>query len=155
VAANGVRILCSAHVHDITYPAHYAKNQARQQQAEEEERGKHLKKQLTGSAAFLDVHAQVGRPTNEEDGKHYLRKMSGSEGGEGDHYTLSMRALSKTEAMLTAEDEPLWARERFRADCAARAIRTCQDAERHYIRIWDARAALVRAHIVYTDGTVD
>ncbi len=63
----------------------------------------------------------------------------------GDNYHISIKALSKNEAMLTAEDELVWAREQFRADCAARAIRTCQDAvsERHYIGIRDARAALV------------
>ena len=36
--------------------------------------------------------------------------------------------------MLTAEDELVWARELFRADYAARAIRTCQDAERELER---------------------
>ncbi len=49
---DGVRILYSAHVHGITNPAHYARNQARQQQAEEAERGQHLDKPLTGAAAF-------------------------------------------------------------------------------------------------------
>ncbi len=72
--------------------------------------------------------------------------MSGIAGGELEHYNLSMRALSKNDAMLTAEDELVWARERFQADCAAQAIQTCQDAEWHYTRIWDARAAVVRAH---------
>ena len=33
--------------------------------------------------------------------------------------------------MLTAEDELVWARERFRADCAARAIRTYMEASEH------------------------
>ncbi len=66
---DGVRILCSAHVHGITNPAHYARNQARQQQAEEAERGQHPEKQLTGATGFLDVRAQVGRPTTEEDVK--------------------------------------------------------------------------------------
>jgi hypothetical protein len=44
---DSVRILCSAHVRGITNPAHYARNLARQQQAEEAERGQHLEKQLT------------------------------------------------------------------------------------------------------------
>jgi hypothetical protein len=71
--------------------------------------------------------------------------MYKSAGGEGSAYHISIKVLSKNEAMLTAEEELIWARERFRVDCAAaRAIRTCQ---RHYIRIRDARAALVRAHI--------
>jgi hypothetical protein len=102
---DGVRILFSAHVHGITNPAHYPRNLVRQQQAEEAERGQHLEKQLTRAAGFLDVRAQVGRPTKEEDVKQYLRIMAVSAGGEGDHYTLSMRALSKNEAILTAEDE--------------------------------------------------
>ncbi len=126
-------------MHGITNPAHYARDLVRQQQAEEVERGQHLEKQLTG--AFLEVRA--GRQTTYEDVKQYLRRMAGSAGGELEHYTLSMRALSKNEAMLTVEDELVWARERFRAACAARAIRTCQDAESHYIRILDARAAVV------------
>ena len=40
------------------------------------------------------------------------------------------KVLRKNEAMLTAEEELVLARELFRADCAARYIRTCQDAER-------------------------
>jgi len=87
---DGVRILCRAHVHGITNPAHNARNLARQQQAEEAERGQHL----------------------------------------------------------SAEDKLVWARELFRADCAARAIRTSEDAEWHYTRIRDARAAVVRAQYI-------
>ncbi len=37
-------------------------------------------------------------------------------GGEGDDYHISIKVLSKTEAMLTAEDELVWAHERFHAD---------------------------------------
>ncbi len=51
--------------------------------------------------------------------------MDKSAGGEGDDYHISIKVLSKNEALLTAEDELV----RFRADRAARAIRTCQDAE--------------------------
>jgi hypothetical protein len=47
VPHHGAHILCSAYVHGITNPAHYARNQARQLQAEEAERGQHLEKQLT------------------------------------------------------------------------------------------------------------
>jgi hypothetical protein len=61
------------------------------------------------------------------------------------------KVLRKNEAMLTAEEELVLARERFRADCAARAIRTCQDAERHYIRIQDARATVVSECVQYID----
>ncbi len=51
IPPHGVRILCSAYVHCITNPAHYARNQARKQQAEEAERGQHLEKQLRSAAA--------------------------------------------------------------------------------------------------------
>ncbi len=119
---------------------------ALQQQAEEAERGQHREKQLARAAGFLKVRA--GRPTTYEDVKQYLRRMAGSAGGENEHYTESMRTLSKIEAWLSAEDELVWTRERFRADCAARAIRTCEDAEWHYTRILDARAAVVRAHCI-------
>ncbi len=54
--------------------------------------------------------------------------MAASAGGEGDDYHISIRVLSKDETMLTAEDELVWARERFRADCAVRAIRTYLEA---------------------------
>ncbi len=54
----------------------YARNQARQQQAEEAERGQHREKQLAGAAGFLKVRA--GRPTTYEDVKHYLRRMARS-----------------------------------------------------------------------------
>ena len=127
-------------------PVNYARNQARQQQAEEAERGQHREKQLAGAACFLNV--REGRPTTYEDVKHYLRRMSRSAGGESEHYPQSLRTLSKNEAWLSAEDELVWARERFRADCAARAIRTCEDAEWHYTRIRDARAAVVRAECI-------
>ncbi len=92
-------------MHCLTNPAQYAKNRARQQQAEEAKRGKQLEKQPTSAADFLDVRAQVGRPTNEEDVKQYLRRMASSaRGGGGNHYHLSMRAFCKNKAMLTAED---------------------------------------------------
>ncbi len=43
---DGVDKLCSAPVHGITNPVNYARNQARQQQAEEAERGQLREKQL-------------------------------------------------------------------------------------------------------------
>ena len=116
----------------ITNPVNYARNQARQQQAEEAERGQHREKQLAGAAGFLKVRA--GRPTTYEAVKHYLRRMARSAGGGNEHYSESLLTLSKNKAWLSAEDELVWARERFRADCAARAIRTCEDAEWHYTR---------------------
>ncbi len=60
--------------------------------------------------------------------EYFLRSMENSAGGEGDDYHISIKVWSKIKAMLTAEDELVWARERFRADCAARAIHTYQEA---------------------------
>ncbi len=56
-------------------------------------------------------------------------------GGGGNNHHIATKTLSKIEAMRAAEDALVCARERFRADYAALAIRTCQDAERNYIRI--------------------
>ncbi len=36
-------------------------------------------------------------------------------------------------------------------DCAALVIRTSQNAERHYIGVWDARAKLARVQMIYPD----
>ncbi len=151
---DGGRSLCNAHVHGITNTAHYARNRAQQQQqAEEAERGQHLEKQLSGAAALLDIRAEGWRSTNADDvdSEYFLRRMDKSAGGEGNDYHIAIKALSKNEAVLTAEDELVWARERFRADCAALAIRTCQDAKRHYIRIRDACAAVVSDGPKYID----
>jgi hypothetical protein len=61
--------------HDgVRNPVNSARNQARQQQAEEAERGQHREKQLAGAAGFLQVRA--GRPTTYEDVKQYLRRMA-------------------------------------------------------------------------------
>ena len=48
--------------------------------------------------------------------------MDKSAGGEGNDSYMVKKVLRKNEAMLTVEDELVWARERFRADCATRAI---------------------------------
>ncbi len=52
ISQHGFHILCSAHVHCITNPAHYAMNQASKQQAEEAEPGKHLEKQRKNEATL-------------------------------------------------------------------------------------------------------
>jgi hypothetical protein len=54
--------------------------------------------------------------------------MATSAGEVGDDYHFWIKKLSTNEAILTAEDELVWARERFHADCAARAISTYQEA---------------------------
>jgi hypothetical protein len=116
---DGGRSLCSAQVHGNTNPPHYARIRAQQQQAEEAERGQHLQKQLSSAASFLDIRAKGGRSTKADDVEYFLRRMAASAGGEGNDFHISIKVLSKNEAMLTAEDELVWARERFRADCAA------------------------------------
>jgi hypothetical protein len=125
---DGGSSLCGAQVHANTIPPHYARIRAQQQQAEEAERGQHLQKQLSSAVSFLDIRAKVRRSTNADDVEYFLRRMAASAGGEGNYYDISIRVLSKDEALLTAEDELVWARERFRADCAARAIRTYLEA---------------------------
>ena len=47
------------------------------------------------------------------------------------------------EALYNAQDMLVRERARFRADCAARAIRTAADAEKHMCRIAVARAQVV------------
>jgi hypothetical protein len=81
--------------------------------------------------------------------------MDKSAGEEGSDHDIATKALNKTEAMRAALNELVYARERFRADCAARAIKTGQDAERRYIRIRDARAEVVSAQIICTDCDVE
>ncbi len=83
-----------------------------------------------------------------ENVQFFLRTIDKSDGGESNDSYIVKTVLRGNEAMLTAEEELVWARKRFRADCAARAIQTCQDAERHYICILDAHAAVVRAHSI-------
>ena len=51
---------------------------------------------------------------------------------------------SPAEALYNAQDMLAIERARFRADCAARAIRTAADAEKHMCRIAVARAEVVR-----------
>ncbi len=93
-------------MHGNTNPAHYARIRAQQQQAEEAERGQHLQKQLSSAAFFLDIRAKGGRSTNADDVEYFLRRMANSARGEGDDYHISIKVLSKSEAMLTVEDEP-------------------------------------------------
>ena len=89
------------------------------------------------------------RPLRQNMIMHLAGLPSHQRRGGSEHCPQSLRTLSKNEAWLSAEDELVWARERFRADCAARAIRTCEDAEWHYTRIRDARAAVVRAECIW------
>ena len=59
------------------------------------------------------------------------------QGGESSDFETPAEALYNAQDMLVRE------RARFRADCAARAIRTAADAEKHMCRIAVARAQVV------------
>ena len=68
------------------------------------------------------------------------------------------KAAQAEQEKQDAQDELAYVRARFRADCAARAIRTSQDSDNRYLRIQVARAEVVRhklsALIVPTDNIV-
>ncbi len=100
IPPHGARILCSAHVHCITNPAHYARNQALQQQAEEAERGQHLEKQLRSAAALINVQAKLGTTTNVENVQFFLRTTDKSAGGGGNDSYIVKTVLRKDEVML-------------------------------------------------------
>ncbi len=51
------------------------------------------------------------------------------------------------EELYNAQDDLAYVRAQFCADCAAWAIRTSQNAEKHYLSIKVARAEVVRAQI--------
>ena len=72
---------------------------------------------------------------------YFLRRMDRSVGG-GCVYT-----DSTAETLYIAQDALAYERARFRADCAALAIRTAADAEKHMLRISVARAKVVRHKI--------
>ena len=55
--------------------------------------------------------------------------------------------MDRAEALYNAQGTLAYERARFRAKCAARTIRTAEDAERAWIRIAVARAEVVRQEI--------
>ena len=83
----------------------------------------------------------MGRSTTVGDVEYFLRRMDRSVGGGCDNTDSTAEALYNAQGTLAYE------RAKFRADCAARAIRTTEDTERAWIRIAVARAKVVRQAI--------
>ena len=93
------------------------------------------------AAALIHTRTQMGRSTKVGDVEYFLLRMDRSVGGECDNNECT------AEALYNAQDTLAYERARFRADCAARAIRTAEDAERARFRISVARAEVVRKKI--------
>ena len=93
------------------------------------------------AAALIHTRTQMGRSTKVGDVEYFLRRMDRSVGGECDDNDCTAVAL------YNAQDTLAYERARFRADCAARAIRTAADAEKHMNPISVARAEVVRHNI--------
>ena len=94
------------------------------------------------AANLIHTRTQMGRPTTVGGVEYFLvRSMDRSVGGECDNND------STAESLYNAQDTLPYGRARFRADCAVRAIRTAEDAERACIRISVARAEVVRQEI--------
>ena len=60
---------------------------------------------------------------------------------------IAIQADRRNEQMMLAQDMLEYERAKFRADCAARNIKTSEDAERAYVRIAAARADVVSQDI--------
>ena len=90
------------------------------------------------AANLILTRTQLGRTTNVGDVEFFLEHMDRRVGGESSDLETPAEALYNAQDMLAVE------RARFRADCAARAIRTAADAEKHMCRIAMARAEVVR-----------
>ena len=89
------------------------------------------------AADLIHTRTQMGRTTNVGDVEFCLKHMDRRAGGESSDFETPAEALYNAQDMLVRE------RARFRADCAARAIRTAADAEKHMCRIAVARAQVV------------
>ena len=89
------------------------------------------------AANLIHTRTQMGRTTNVGDVEFFLKHMDRRVGGESSDFETPAEALYNAQDMLVRE------RARFRADCAARAIRTAADAEKHMCRIAVARAQVV------------
>ena len=89
------------------------------------------------AANLILTRTQMGRTTNVGDVEFFLKHMDRRVGGESSDFETPAEALYNAQDMLVRE------RARFRADCAARAIRTAADAEKHMCRIAVARAEVV------------
>ena len=77
------------------------------------------------AAELILTRSQTGMTTNACDVEFFLEHMDRRVGGECSDFETPAEALYNAQDMLVRE------RARFRADCAARAIRTAADAEKH------------------------
>ena len=75
------------------------------------------------AATVIQVHAQLGMSTKVGDAKSFRKALNNA---------------------VNAQNELACVRALFQADCAARATRTAQNAEKHFIRIQVARAEVTR-----------
>ena len=89
------------------------------------------------AAQLILTRSQTGMTTNACDVEFFLEHMDRRVGGECSDLETPAEALYNAQDMLVRE------RARFRADCAARAIRTAADAEKHMCRIAVARSQVV------------
>ena len=89
------------------------------------------------AAQLILTRTQTGMTTNACDVEFFLEHMDRRVGRESSDFETPAEALYNAQDMLVRE------RARFRADCAARAIRTAADAEKHMCRIAVARAQVV------------
>ena len=140
-------VLCAAHVVGIADPVKYRKSNNSQEPKVVRKgwNGQELKTQepevgVMDRAAANLIHTctQMGRTTNVGDVEFFLEHMDRRVGGESSDKESPAESLYNAQGMLAFE------RARFRADCAARAIRTTADAEKHMCRITVARADVVR-----------
>ncbi len=141
-------ILCSAHVVGVGFGAfnrqqaqEVANKELKRMRAEQTMRdGPEVGESVMDRAAaqLILTRAQTGRTTSECDVEFFLEHMDRRVGGECSDLETPAEKLHNAQGKLAFE------RARFRADCAARAIRTAADAEKHKCRIAVARADVVR-----------
>ena len=96
------------------------------------------------AAQLIRTRSQTGMTTNACDVEFFLEHMDRRVGGESSDKESPAESLYNAQGMLAFE------RARFRADCAARAIRTAADAEKHMCRIAVARADVVRQKKIFS-----
>ena len=102
----------------------------------------------SAAANLIHTRTQMGRTTNVGDVEFFLKHMDRRVGGKSSDFETPAEALYNAQDMLVRE------RARFLADCAARAIMTAADAEKHMCRIAVARAEVVSQEILELDMTL-
>ena len=148
-------VLCAAHVHGIADPAMYGNHRSYNSREvfnkhlklmHEKEKKDKLKDEIQAGEGVMDraaaqlilTRTQTGMTTNACDVEFFLEHMDRRVGGECSDLETPAESLYNAQGKLAFE------RARFRADCAARAIRNAADAEKHKCRIAVARAEVVR-----------